>query len=233
MIEDSESGNSEERSKREQIMANFDMKVLESIYTGEFVNEEEDNTNTLVTSLKNDLENAQSEYDAREKFYEEPLSTVVVEEQKQRANLVEAKAALQKEELALIAGKQKLLDLTESTRLLVADIDSISKQRSDIERKACERGASLKRQAVDIKRLQQSEADVQKAKAKLSDEKKNLESKSKETKWKVNFFEAELKFWKSTSKSELDKRERLERLCRAIMTNKSATKNHCKQGEVG
>lgn len=216
MMEESEKRTAEERGKREEIVDKFDdaMKDINArLSTGEFVDEEKDE---LATSLEADLEKLQTEYEDREKYYEKTLSEAIDKERKQSNQLREAEEAFEKDEMSLVTERRKLMDLRKKSRALISEIENITQKRNDVDKNAKEREQSLKRQAADIKRIQQSEADLRRAMEKLSVETEELKTKSKETIANVKSSEEELDFWKVKSKSELDKRETHERLCRTL-----------------
>lgn len=216
MVEESERRTAEERGKREEIVDKFDeaMKDINArLNTEDFVDEEKDE---LATALEADLDNLQNQYDEREKFYEKSLADAVAKEKHQSEQFRTAQQNFENDELALITERRKLADFRRESKAILVEIGKITDHKTRVEEQSGERQHLLKRQSGDVKRLEQSSADLRKAMAKLSDETDELKTRSKETIARVKSSEEELDFWKAKSKSELDKRETLERLCRTL-----------------
>lgn len=216
MVEESERRTAEERGKREEIVEKFDEAMRDinaKLNTDEFVDEEKDE---LASSLEADFEKLQAQYEEREKLYEKTLEEAISEERKQSAALTEAKQILDRDDLAMVTERRKLMDLKKKSAALVTEINKISEWRHNIEETARERQSSLKRQKADLLRLDQNEQGLRRAMTSLYEETEELKMKSKETIAKVKSFEEDLEFWKAKSKSELEKRETLERLCRTL-----------------
>ena len=216
MIDESEKRTAEERGKREEIVDKFDeaMKDINArLNTGDFVDGEKDE---LASSLEADLEKLQAQYEEREKFYEKSLSEAIEKERTQSAQLRDAQQAYEKDDLALVTERRKLIDVRKKSTTTRIQIENITEKKNVIEQKTQQRQTALKRHEADIKRIQQSEADLKKAMQKLNAETEELKAKSKDMIAKVKSLEEDLEFWKAKSKSERDKRETLERLCRTL-----------------
>lgn len=216
MMEESQRRTAEERTKREEIVAKFDEAMQDinaKLNTEEYVDDEKDD---LVISLEADLERLQAQYDEREKFYESSLNQTSAVERRACEDLTQAEEHFSKDELALVTERRTLMDLKKRSRVLLADLNNIHERRRAIEHGAKERQDSLKRQRVDMKRLQQSVVDLGKVMSKLHADADRLKAKSSESSEKVRSLEGELEFWKAKSKGELEKRETLERLCRTL-----------------
>lgn len=216
MLEESERRTAEERSKREEIVEKFDEAMRDinaKLNTDDHANME---TDGLASKLEEDYEKLQREYEEREKFYGKSLDEATEEEREQTKKLNDAMEAHEQDEAALNSERKKLTDLKKQTFVLNADIDKITDWRNEVTGRAKEREQALKRQQVDANRLDQSEQNLRKAMTKLQEDTEQLKTKSKETIAKVKACEEELEFWKAKSKSEFEKRETLERLCRTL-----------------
>lgn len=216
MMEESEKRTAEERGKREEIVAKFDEAMNDinaRLNTNDNVEEEKDDN---VTKLEEDLDRLQAQYDERETFYEKSLNDAIGNERQECELLREAEENCQRDELALVTERRKLVDLKKKSRTILQDLKHFDDTRRKIEDCAKERQETLKRQRTDIKRLQQSEIDLGKVTAKLSAETDELREKVRKAGAGVKAEEEELEFWKAKSKGELEKRETLERLCRTL-----------------
>lgn len=216
MLEESARRTAEERGKREEIVEKFDEAMRDvnaKLNTNEFVDMEKDE---MASKLEADFERLQTDYEEREKFYEKSMSEATAEERDQSEFLAEAERKFQSDELALVTERRKVTDLKKHYSYLTSEIEKIRDWRDDVEERAKERRHMLKRQETDLKRLEQTETNLRKVMTKLSDETEELKAKSKETIAKVKTCEEELEFWKTKSKSEFEKRETLERLCRTL-----------------
>lgn len=216
MMEDSEKRTAEERGKREEIVAKFDeaMKDINARLTTDdsFVDDNDD----VVSKLEGDLQQLQTQYDDREKFYEKTLDEAVALE-RQRCGALEREEQLYRvDELALVTERRALMDFRKQSRRLTRDIELVRDKRRDLEELAISRRDALGRQAADIKRMRQSEIDLERAMNKLNRETEELRERAREAMIRVKVEEEELEFWKAKSKGELEKRETLERLCRTL-----------------
>lgn len=216
MLEESERRTGEERGKREEIVEKFDEAMRDinaKLNTDEYVDEEKDE---LACKLEADFETLQSQYDEREKYYEKAINTATLEERKQTELLRQAEEQYERDEMMLVTERRKLSDLKKQVTYVSSEINKISDRRDKVKEREKEREELLKRQQVDMNRLDQTERNVRKAKMKISEEAEELKSKMKDTNAKVKVCEEELEFWKPKSKSALEKRETLERLCRTL-----------------
>lgn len=216
MLEKSARLTAEEKKKREEIEQKFDEAMRDinaKLNTNEFGDDEKEQ---LASKLEEDYKRLQTDYDEREKFYERKLNEAIAEESEQIELLVEANRQFQNDELATTTEGRKLSDIKKHCQQLSAEIEKIRHQRSEAGNLAKERRLALNRQEVDIKRFQQTEASLQKIMDKLAEETEELKVKSKDAISKVKACEEELEFWKAKSKSEYEKRETLERLCRTL-----------------
>lgn len=216
MMEETKKRTADEKRKREEIVEKFDeaMKDINArLNTGEFIEEEKDD---VALQLESDLEHLQEKYEKRELFYEKSLNEAIEEERKESKSYSQSQEEFEKDELLLVTERRKLMDLKKKSRILAENIKKISDQKKQIETKSNERRELFSRQKGDLKRLQQSEIDVRKVSEKLYQETENVKTKSKETINQVKSNEDELEFWKTKSKTERDKRQALERLCRTM-----------------
>lgn len=216
MLEESERRTAEERGKREEIVEKFDEAMRDinaKLNTDEFVDEEKDE---LACKLEADFEKLQAQYDEREKYYEKAMNEATDEERNQAQLLRQAEERYERDEMMLVTERRKLADLKKQVAYLAAEINKISDWRERVQDRVVKREQVLKRQQVDLNRLDQTERSVRKAKIKICEEAEELKSKMKDTNAKVKVCEEELDFWKPKSKSALEKRETLERLCRTL-----------------
>ena len=216
MMEETKKRTADEKRKREEIVEKFDeaMKDINArLNTGEFIEEEKDD---VALQLESDLEHLQEKYEKRELFYEKSLNEAIEEERKESKLYCQSQEEFEKDELLLVTERRKLMDLKKKSRILIENIKKISDQKKEIETKSNERREVFPRQKADLKRLQQSEIDVRKVSEKLYQETENVKARSKETINQVKSNEDELEFWKTKSKTERDKRQALERLCRTM-----------------
>lgn len=216
MLEKSARLTAEEKEKREEIEHKFDEAMRDintKLNSSEFRDDEKEQ---LASKLEEDYKQLQADYDEREKFYEQKLNEAKAKEDEQIKLLVEANREFQRDELATATENRKVSDVKKQCQQLSVEIEKIRHQHSGVGSRAKERRQALNRQEVDIRRLQQTEASLRKVMGKLSEETEELKVKSKDTIAKVKACEEELEFWKAKSKSEHEKRETLERLCRTL-----------------
>lgn len=216
MLEDSAKRSAEERQKREEICQKFD-EAMKDINTklsqGETGEGEKDE---ISDELEAKLEQLQAVYDKRETFYQKSVNEKTEEEKQYVDKLKCAEAGFERDELKLITERRKLVDLRKRSMHILAEVDKIREHRDELMEARKTREANEARQGVDLQRLQQSVADLQKAMSKFHDETEELKAKSKDTIAQVKSLEEELDFWQTKSKSELDKRKTLEQLCRTL-----------------
>lgn len=216
MLEKSARLTAEEKKKREEIEQKFDEAMRDinaKLNTNEFGDDEKEQ---LVSKLEADYKQLQGDYDEREKFYEQRLNEATAGENEQIKLLEEANRAFQSDELTTVNENRKLSDVKKQCQQLSAEIEKIRHQHSEVGNRAKERRHTLNRQEAEVKRFQQTESSLRKAMDKLTEETEELKVKSRDTIAKVKACEEELEFWKVKSKSEHEKRETLERLCRTL-----------------
>eukprot|EP00177_Eucheuma_denticulatum_P005977 GFKZ01010899.1.p1 GENE.GFKZ01010899.1~~GFKZ01010899.1.p1 ORF type:complete len:389 (-),score=110.59 GFKZ01010899.1:740-1906(-) len=216
MIEDSKKRTAEERSKREEIVAKFDEALKDinaRLTTDDSVQEERDDA---VTELEANLDQLQAQYDDREVYYKQAVDEATADEKRECELLARAREEFERDELALVTERRKLINLRKKSRKVGTDIDMIDDRRKEIEEQAREREEGLKRQSGDVKRLEQSRVDLGKAMTKLGEEREELREKGKEAMIRVKADEDEVEFWRAKSKAAVEKREMSERLCRTL-----------------
>lgn len=215
-LEESEKKSVEERERREEICRKFDeaMKEINSqLSQGE---KGKDARDEVTEKLESKLDQLQVAYDKREVFYENTINAKTAEEKQHIDKLKQAQKKFEEDKAELTSEKVKVEEIRKRISHLRSEAGQLQVQRDECMRKKKERENALARQTADLKRLQQSIADLRKATSKLENESEELKTKSKETIAQVKSCEDELEFWKAKSRSELDKRETLERLCRTL-----------------
>lgn len=216
MMEKSAKRTTEERGKREDIVKKFDEAMHDinaRLSTDIYVATDKDD---VVSKLEADLDGLQKRYDEREKKFEESVNEAVKIERRECDELWKAKESYEKDELAVLIERRSLMDLRKQSRVLCRDIDVLSYKKQDVERNSKDREAEMKRQGADIDRMEQSEGELDRAMTKLFMGTESLRETSRELMVGVKVEEEELEFWKAKSKGEMEKRERLERLCRTL-----------------
>lgn len=216
MLEDSLKKTAEEGEKREQIVVKFDEAMKDINVRLNTDDSDGGDKDEFVTTLEVNLEGLQMQYDQREKVFERSLQEAAANERRGCEALQESQEAFQNDELALVTERRAFMDLRKQSRMLCRNIDIVSDKRRDIEDRSKDREESLKRHSADIKRIQQSEIDLGKEMVRLSTETDQFREKAREAMIRVKAEEEELEFWKAKSKSELEKRGTLERLCRTL-----------------
>ncbi|KAI0564111.1 golgin subfamily A member 6-like protein [Gracilaria domingensis] len=215
-LEVSAKKSAEEREKREEICKKFDEAMKEinaKLNQGDGIESEGDDP---TQELESQLDKLQTAYEKREIFYEKTLAETSGEEKQHVDRLQKAEIEFDKDQSKLGTERKKLEELRKRTVPATKEADRLLLQRDEIMSTKKKREINLNRQGADLKRLRQSLADLQKAMSKLNKETEELKVKSKETISQVKSCEDELEFWRAKTKSELDKRETLERVCRTL-----------------
>ncbi|CAN8061635.1 unnamed protein product [Agarophyton chilense] len=215
-LEESAKKSAAEREKREEICKKFDdaMKEINAQLNHDDGGENEADDPT--GELESQLDQLQTAYEKRETFYEKTLEQPAKDEKKHFERLQRAEREFEEDRLNIMKERKRLEELRKRSANTKKEVEKFLMKRDEIGKCRQEREDALNRQAADLKRLQQSTAGLRKAMSKLDKETEELKNKSKETIAQVKACEDELEFWKSKTKSELDKRETLERVCRTL-----------------
>lgn len=215
IMEESERRTAEEREKREEIVSKFD-EAMSDIHSKLNSQDTLTDRDELVESLESELQHLQQKYDEREQIFEEQLSQDEHVEANSSASLTQAEDACTADQEALANERRILRDLEQKDVLLSKRVAESEEAMESYQAAAQERQAMLKKHTNDLEKWTKNVRELGKTKESLQDEAESLKAKSAEAAESTRHLDTDLEFWKSKAKSEREKREKLERVCRSL-----------------
>lgn len=218
IVEESERRTVEERVKREEIVAKFDEAMQDINVKLSSQERSVDHRDELVESLEARLRDLQGQYAEREQLYEEQHALGMANglEYDRKFALSEAEKACAADEEALAKERRVFRDLEQNVELLHKRVDTNQGRLVKCEERAGRQNEDSEKQSLDLRRLSQSALDLEKTRNSLLREEEKLRAKYLEVSDDVKELGTELEFWKGKARSEREKRETQERLCRTL-----------------
>jgi len=136
--------------------------------------------------------------------------------------LEELEKNFKSEKESLFKEKRNLKELEETTKRLKKKADANEAKMKEYEKLINLEELTLeKERSINMKKLSKSIAEMERVKETLEKDEESLKKKTTECADNVRQLNSELDFWKSRSKSESEKRQSLEKLCRTLTTERT------------
>lgn len=209
----------EERERREGIVAKFNA-ALGDISEKLAQQSEAGNDYDDVPELLNQLSEIEEQYQEQEKAYEKEHEAELEKEETKEGDTDEVieqiEAMRVADEEAIVAEKKIIRELEQTAQRLRKRADVSTEQLSDVEKQVRDHHVELEKFGLGLEKTKKHNDDLLRAKGELVKEEKRLKAKSAEASSNTRMLESELEYWKGKSKTELEKRDTLERLCRTL-----------------
>lgn len=231
ILEESERRADDECAKREAIVAKFDDAMRDihaKLATGDDVAPSstyvQTSTAEELETLRRQLRELHEEYEAREIRFGEELTSEAAEGggiDGVDDTLRELQQRTQADVEALGIDKRTLRELEQTSGRLRKRAKEAEDKVGMLENEVRAHQETLRKHTASLEKYEKTISEQERVRKTLQTEEENLKNKIAKCMENTRLLDAELEFWKGKSKSETEKRQTFERLCRTLTEERS------------